>query len=129
MTLLEEIQLKCSPEEILEGNFHNIAATVSAGRVKAVSKIGGVGTVMDTLGAEGGAALLDALEAMAATNSAVKWAFVLINNGTLDFGLDSTRAMITALVPSPAKEALLSMSEVPDPVTWKQCNDAIEFGV
>jgi hypothetical protein len=125
MTLLEEIQALCTPEELASPNCHTIAAALNVGRVKSVSKVGGVGTIMDTLGAENGAALLDNLEVMAATVPAVKWAFVMINAGTLDFGLDSTRAMITALVPSPAKEALLAMSEVPDPVTWEQVQTAL----
>jgi hypothetical protein len=33
MTLFQEIQAKCTPEQIAEGNFHVIAAAVSNGRV------------------------------------------------------------------------------------------------
>jgi len=125
MTLLEEIQATCTPEELASPNCHTIAAAVSTGRVKPISKVGGIGAIMDTLGPDGGAALLDALEAMTATNPAVKWGMKLILAGNFDFGLESSRAMIAALVPSPAKEALLAMSEVPDPVTWEQVQTAI----
>ncbi len=93
-----------------------IAAALSVGRVKIAEYLGGIGTVMETLGPVDGAALLDSLESMAATNSAVKWAFVLINRGELDFGSTATRAMIDQLVPSPAKEVLLAVAEVPEPV-------------
>jgi hypothetical protein len=124
MTLLEEIQTKC-PELLADPNCHTIAATLNVGRVKPVSKIGGIGTIMDTLGPDGGAALLDSLEAMEAASPAVKWGMKLINAGTFDFGLASSRAMVTALVPSPAREALLAMSETPDPVTWEQVQTAI----
>jgi hypothetical protein len=125
MTLLEEIQTKCAPEDLVSPNCHTIASTINVGRVKPVSKIGGIGTIMDTLGPVGGSALLDALEAMEATDSSVKWGMKLINAGNFDFGLASSRAMITALVPSPAREALLSMSETPDPVSWEQVQTAI----
>lgn len=126
MSLLTEIQTKCSAEQIAEGDFHVIAATVSVGRVKAVTKQGGIGTVLEVLGPQDGAALLDSLEALAATNSAVKWAFVLINRGELDFGSAATRAMIDQLIPGSAGIALKAVAEVPDPVGWEACRAAIQ---
>jgi hypothetical protein len=117
MTLLEEIQSKCSPALLASRDHQAIADAVNVGRTKIASRIGGVGTIMDTLGADGGATLLDNLEAMSSASSAVKWGMRLILAGNLDFGLDSTRSMITALVPSPAKEALLAVAEVPDAVS------------
>ena len=124
MTLLEEIQ--AGGFDLQNRDDGAIAAALSVGRTKVASHIGGVGTVMNALGPEGGAALLDNLEAMAATVPAVKWAFVMINAGTLDFGLDSTRGMIAQLVPSPAKEALLAIAEVPDHVSAQQVAQALE---
>lgn len=117
MTILEEIKSKCSAELIASRDHDAIAATVSAGRVKVVEYFGGPGTVMNTLGAEAGAALLDQLEAMAQTTPSVKWAFVLINRDALDFGSAATRAMIDLLVPEPAKTALKRIAEVADPIT------------
>lgn len=125
MTLYEEIQTKC-PELIALGNFHDIASAVNVDRKKSISMIGGIGTVLLALGSEGGAALLDSLEVMAATDSKIKYALKMIDSGTLDFGLDETRTMITAIVPSPAKEALLAISEVPDTVSWEQCRTAVQ---
>lgn len=117
MTLLDEIQAKCSPELIASRDHGAIAAAVNVGRTKIVSRLGGIGAVMETLGPVDGAALLDLLEVTASTVPAVRWAFVLINRGELDFGSLATRAMIDQLVTSPAKELLLAVAEVPNPIT------------
>lgn len=134
MTLYEEIVSKCSAEEIAEGNYHAIAAKVNIGRTKSVSKIGGIGYIMTVLGPVGGAAVLDALEAVSATNSAVKWAMVMINAGTLDFGLPSTHGMIDTLVAGGVLSAadgnaLKASTTVPDEVSWNACNEAVDKGV
>jgi hypothetical protein len=94
-----------------------IAAALSEGRTSTVETLGGVGYVMAVLGPTSGAAVLDALDALAATNSVVKWAWVLINRGELDFGHPTTRAMITSLVPAvmttAQADALLAAATVP----------------
>ena len=120
-------------DEILAGGFDlqnrddgAIATALSAGRTKIATRLGGIGVVLETLGPVDGAALLDSLESMATTVPAVRWAFVLINRGELDFGSPATRAMIDQLVPSPAKEALLSLAEVPDSITPQQVAQALE---
>lgn len=134
MTLYEEILAKCTPEEIAEKNYHVIAAKVNVGRKRLTSKIGGIGYIMTVLGPVEGAAVLDALEAVSASNSAVKWAMVMINAGTLDFGLVSTHAMIDTLVAAtvisaPDGAALKASAEVPDEVSWMACNEAVDKGV
>lgn len=106
-------------------DFEAIAAALSVGRKQVVSRLGGVGVVMESLGAEDGAAVLDALDALRAVSSPVKWAWVLIERGELDFGSAATRGMIQQLalagaIPAPAEAALLAISEVPDPVTAAQ---------
>lgn len=126
MSLLDEIHAKCTPAEVAAGDFHLIAEKVSAGRVKAVTKLGGIGTVLELLGPVDGAALLDSLETIAAANPAVKWAFILINRGELDFGSAATRGMIDMLIPGPAGAALKSVAEVPDPVGWEACRTAVQ---
>jgi len=93
-----------------------IADALSVGRKKVATRLGGIGLVMETLGPTDGAALLDQLEAMSATVPAVKWAFVLINRGELDFGSPATRAMIDQLVPAPANTLLKAVAEVDDPI-------------
>lgn len=128
MTLLEEIQSKCSPELIASREHGAIAEAVSAGRTRVQTKLGGIGTVLETLGPDAGAALLDGLEAQAASIPALKWAWVLINRGELDFGSPATRAMIEVLVPSPAKEALLGVAVVADPVSASRIANALDGG-
>ncbi len=126
MITLADLQAKCSPELLASHNYQAIADAVNAGRTKVVTKLGGIGTVLETLGPVDGAALLDQLEAMAATNSAVKWAFVLINRGELDFGSPATRAMIDQLLPADAGAALKAVAEVADPVSAAECEIAMK---
>lgn len=119
MTILTEIQAKCTPELIASHDYQAIADVVNTGRTKIVSRLGGIGAVMETLGPVDGAALLDSLEAMAATVPAVRWAFVLINRGELDFGSAATRGMIDRFVTDGAMPAgvgalLKGVAEVPD---------------
>ncbi len=115
--LIDEIKAACTPELIASGNHEEIAALVSVGRTKIVHTLGGIGAVMEALGPIDGAALLDGLEAQAASIPALKWAFTLINRGDLDFGSASTRAMITMLIDEPARTALLNVAQVPNPIT------------
>ena len=114
--LYDDIQT-LDPALLASRDYQAIADALNAGRVKVVPRLGGIGLVLETLGPEAGAALLDALEAQAATVPALKWAWVLVNRGELDFGSPATRSMITALVSEPARASLLAVAEVPDPVT------------
>ena len=128
MSLIEEIQAKCSPELIASGNHQAIADAVNVGRTRIGPRLGGIGLIMETLGPTDGAALLDQLDALSATNSAVKWAFVLINRGELDFGSTATRTMIDLLVSSPAKELLLNVAVADDHVTAARVASALDGG-
>ena len=117
MALLDEIRAKCSPTLLATRDTQAIVDAVNVGRVKVSQKLGGIGVVMESLGPVDGAALLDQLETMSAKVPAVKWAFVLINPGELDFGSAATRAMIDQLIPGPAGVALKATAEVADPVS------------
>lgn len=98
-----------------------IAAALSEGRTRLVSRMANFGTVMDTLGPADGAAALDMLDALRAAIPAVKWAFVLLERNELDLGLASVRGQIDALtgtVFTPAQAAALkALAEQPDPVS------------
>lgn len=98
-----------------------IAATLSVGRTRLESTFVGVGRVMDCLGPTEGAAVLDALDALRASSSPVKWAWLLLERGELDIALASVRAQIDALTPavfSPEQaEAIKTLAERPDPVS------------
>ena len=128
MSLLAEIQSKCSLELLASRDHDAIAAVVNKDRIKVAPTLGGIGTVLETLGPVGGAELLDNLEAMAAVNSAVKWAFVLINRGELDFGSAATRGMIDMLVPGPAGSALKAVAEQPDHLTPARIANILDGG-
>lgn len=123
--LYDDIQA-LDPALLASRDYQAIADALNAGRVKITSKLGGIGLVLETLGPTDGAALLDALEAQAASVPALKWAWVLINRGELDFGSAATRAMIAALVSEPARASLLAVAEVPDPVTAAQVEVAMK---
>lgn len=126
MTLLQEIQAACTPELIASAEHGDIAAAVSVGRTQVVSKLGGIGLVLETLGPIDGAALLDSLETQAASVPALKWAFTLINRGELDFGSAATRTMIATLVPEPARTALLNVAQVAAPVSVADVIEAMK---
>ena len=107
-----------------------IAAALSVGRTRTVETFGGYGYVMERLGPTGGAALLDALESMAASSPPIKWAFRLLERGALDFGSAATRAQLDALVaagalPAPAAAALKAGAVVPDPISHAEVAAAL----
>lgn len=97
------------------GDYGAIAAAINAmGLTKVGSVNGGIGTIMEAIGPETGGALLDQLQMIGKTNSAVKWALVLIERGDLNFGSAPTRAMIDQLCPPAAAAALKAVAESPD---------------
>jgi hypothetical protein len=111
-------------------NVTAIAKKLSEGRVKPVKKFVGAGTVMEALGPDVGAAILDGLVAKAATNSPIKWALKLLDRGELDLGSSATRASITALkdagdLPANVAAALLAVAEIPDPVDEQTVKQAV----
>lgn len=131
MTLLEEITLKCTPELIASRDHQAIADAVNVGRTRITKTLGGIGTVMETLGPTDGAALLDSLQAMTATVPALKWAWYLIERGELDFGSPATRGMIDEFVTAGAMPALVGallkgVAESGDLVTAEQIEVAMK---
>lgn len=119
------------------GNFAAIAAALPAERVPQTT-LGGVGAVLEALGPVAGAEVLDSLDTLKASNGAVKWAWVLINRGELDFGSPSTRGMIaqlsiagafgsiTGLTAQQVTDALLAIGERTQTVPWQQVKSAVE---
>lgn len=121
MITLTDIQAKVAPEILATHDTQAITDAFNVGHTKVVTKLGGIGLVLEALGPVDGAALLDGLEAMAPAVPALKWAFTLINRGELDFGSAATRGMIDMLVgqgaiPLAAGDALKATAEVPDPI-------------
>lgn len=105
-----------------------IAEMLNAPQTVLVERMAELGTPMKYLGAEAGATLLETMETLAATNPVVKWGFKLLERGELDLGLDSTRAMLDALLPVDAASVLKALAEqtVTANVTVQQVIDAME---
>lgn len=130
-TLLEEIHLRCPPELVAAREHGAIAALVSEGRTQVVQVLGGIGTVLETLGPVDGAAVLDTLDSLKGSNSAVKWAWFLIERGELDFGSTATRGMIDSLAAGGAMtqvqaDALKAVAVKPAPVSVQAVVEAME---
>ncbi len=64
MTLLDEINAKCSPELIAAKEHGEIARIVSIGRTKPSTREIGNGTILEVLGLVAGNAMLDAINVM-----------------------------------------------------------------
>lgn len=113
-------------------NYDAIANALTATHKRTVPTLGGVGFVMKVLGPTQGAAVLDALDALRSTNSAVKWGWVLIDRGDLDFGDAGTQAMIQQLATLGAiqqadADALIAATQVPDVVSIQQVAEAMSL--
>lgn len=102
MTLLAEFlaahpELAALPHDQTSAQTIADAMNAAHPRTRVESTLIGFGSVMDSLGPVDGAALLDALDALRAQVSMVKWAWVLLEQGRLDVGLASTRQALDAL--------------------------------
>lgn len=117
MTLAQEVTLP----EYAGLTDRQIADVINAKTTPVVaSRLIGYGSVMAALGADAGAAMLDRLEALAATSPPVKWAMRLMDRAELDIGLSVTRQQIDALcvagvMTEAERDALLALAEVPGP--------------
>lgn len=112
-------------------NDVQIAAILSAGRVNAVSKSIGIGTILAVMAPNGGA-FLDALETLAASDNNVKWALKLIEQSNFDIGMAVTRQQLSAFADAnPALAAniaaLLAVAEQPDPINFNAVSDALNI--
>ena len=130
MTLLEEIKTKCSAELLASRDADAIADVVNVGRTSIAPRLGGIGAVMETLGAVDGPVVLDALDSLKGTVPAVKWGWVLLERGELDFGSTVTRQMIDGLVMGGVMTeaqglSIKTLAEQPDPVSEFDVRQAI----
>ena len=96
-------------------------------RTRLVTTMIGFGKILDALGPTDGASVLDTLEQIKATNSALKWAWYLLERGELDVALASTRGQIDVLASAGAMTtdqaaAIKALAETP-------CSRAEELGV
>lgn len=131
MSLLQEIQSKCTPAEIAEGNFHAIAAKVSSGRKVKRPFLAGKGDVIIALGLDVGNAVCDVVD----TAPVYRHVKHLLTEGRLDVSLPLTAMMLGSLVGQPIAagitftqehaNTLLALAEVEAPVSWTECATAL----
>lgn len=100
-------------------------------RVEIVPTPIGIGTILATLAPNGGA-FLDGLEAMAATDSNVKWCLKLIEQGNLDVGMAATRAQMQQFAADAPTFAagiaeLLKTAERATPIHYNAVSDALNI--
>lgn len=132
MTLHDEILSRPDCADALAIRDCGALATIlSTGRTKLIERDIGYGTVMDTLGADNGAAFLDGLTALSANSSPVKWALKLLDRGELNIGAPATQTQLDALVaggavPKAVADALKALAIVPDTVTAQDVQTALE---
>lgn len=133
MTLKEEIIAKCTPEEIAECNYHVIAAKVNVDRFKTnMIQIEDVQAYLQTEGVWWSIKTIASTEAHPCRTAAM--AILDVANArykNLDTSLPIVGSMLSALRDASALspmqyEYIITMGRVPDTVTWKQCNDAME---
>lgn len=87
----------------------------------------GIGTVLDALGPDAGATLLDALETLAETAPVVRWGLELIRGSGLDISRPSARSQLSALVAGgilqqAEADALLALSRVDRHPSWAEAS-------
>ena len=118
MTLLEEINAKCSPELIASKNFAAIASVVSNGRTKPSKREIGNGTIIELVGLTYGNALLDVIY----TNPDFRYVKPLLEQGRLIAGsplvvnsIEAFNAM--GLLPEAQTEVILAITVEPNPVS------------
>lgn len=132
MALRDEIISRADCADALAArDCGELARILSVGRTKLVERNIGYGTVLDTLGADAGAAFLDGLTALAATSSPVKWALKLLDRGELNIGAAATRGQLDALaaggvMPQAVADALKGLAVSPDEITATQVQTALE---
>ena len=106
-----------------------IADILSMGRVRIEPMRVGIGTLLAVMAPNGGA-FLDALEALAATDSNVKWTLKLIEQSNFDIGLPVTRTQLADFATAHPElaahiTALLAVAEQPAPIHYNAVSDAL----
>lgn len=132
MTLRDEILSRPDCAEALAArDCGALAAILSVGRTKIISKPIGYGTVLATLGRGVGGAFLNTLEELGNTvDPDLKWTLKTIENESFDLGEQATRDGIDGLAVAgilsvEGAAALKALAMGPDIVTAEQVADAM----
>ena len=125
MTLLAEIQAKCSAGLIASRDHDAIAAAVNAGRTKPSTVEIGNGTILEVLGLTLGTTVLDVIN----STPAYKYVVPLLTQGRLQIGSalaqGAVQAFVPALLTQEQADSLKALGHMPDPVTAQQVSDAL----
>jgi len=117
MSLLAEIQAKCSAELLASRNTQAIADQVNVGRTRLQYREIGIGTILETIGTTDGNAFLDVLT----TAPDFRHGKTLVLNGTLNIASPLTIAIVNSMVPAVLSQAaadlLIALAFVPDHVS------------
>jgi urease gamma subunit len=126
MTLLAEIQAKCTAEMLANRDDGAIAALVSVGRTKPSGKEIGSGTILETIGLTSGNLFLDVID----TAPDFRYVKKLVQDGRLIISSPLVMGTISSMVPvvltQPQADALLALAVIPDPVSATQIAQALE---
>ena len=128
MTLLEEINAKCSPDLIVSRDYETIAAVVNVGRTRPNAQEIGNGIVLEILGLDQGNAFLDMI------NTAQDFRHVrpLLEQGRLRIGSPLVQATLLSMVPSALSaeqvSAFLALGVDADPVSPARVANALDGG-
>lgn len=127
MTLLEEIQAKCSPDLIASKEHGQIAAIVSAGRTKPSTREIGNGTILETIDLTHGNAMLDVIY----NDAQFRQVKPLLEQGRLIIGsplvVQTIQGMVQGgVIPSAAGNSLLALTTEPAPVSVQEAIKAME---
>lgn len=129
MSLFQEIQAKCTPEQISSLNHKEIADIVSLGRTQLVPTEIGNGSILETLGIATANTLLDIIN-----NTAIfKYVKPLLDQGRLRVDSTIVRDTLDSLVGNGISQAdadaLKALAIKPNPVTSLEVAAALEAGV
>ncbi len=129
MTLLEEIQAKCTPAILASKDVQAIADALNTDRTKIVPTEIGNGLILETIGLAAGNALLDTIAAV----SDFRHVRPLLDQGRLRVDSALVRGTLDSLVPAvltlAQAAALKALAVKPDPVSPAQVANALDGGV
>lgn len=126
MSLLDEINAKCSPELLASREHGEIARVVSEGRTKPSTREIGNGTILETIGLQYGNAMLDVIY------SAPDFRHVkpLLEQGRLIVGsplvVATIQGMVPGVMPQAVADRLLALAVEPAPVSVQDVIQAME---
>lgn len=130
MTLLEEINEKCSPELVASRDYTAIATIVSTGRTKPSEREIGNGTILELVGLTYGNAILDVIY----TNPDFRYVKTLLEQGRLIAGsplvVNSIKAFnAMGLLPEAQTEAILAITTEPAPISVNEVRLVLELNL